>query len=214
MPLIQRSLVGLVLLALFPGVSRAQERAAPATLLVQPELGTAVVRLHDLLADRRLLDALHSGLPLRVRVRSELWHDGFFDSQRGRAEWRASITYEPLEGAYRILGGESPRMDSPGASLQEARDALNTDIPIDLRPIQPGRYYFITTVEVETLSLSDLEELQRWLRGEVASAVREESDVERAMGRGLERFFVRALGLPVLRFRARSDAFEYRQPDP
>jgi hypothetical protein len=160
-----------------------------------------------------MIDALHSGLPLRIRVETELWRDRFFDSQEGVVEWRASVTYDPLERRYQVTAAESPAVDLAVATLEEVRVQLGQSLPITVRPGTPGRYYYLTTVELETLSLSDLEELERWLQGELAPVVREEQDMESAVGRGLKRFFVRALGLPALRFRTRTDTFEFSGSD-
>ena len=37
-----------------------------------------------------------------MRVQAELWKDGFFDSQQGKSEWRATVVYEPLSTRYRV----------------------------------------------------------------------------------------------------------------
>ena len=79
---------------------------------------------------------------------------------------------------------------------------------LKLEPAGPGRYSALVVVEMETLSLSDLEELQRWLRGDLAPAVAGEEDVEGAVARGVRRLFVRALGLPAQRLRLRTPTFE------
>jgi hypothetical protein len=63
-------------------------------------------------------------------------------------------------------------------------------------------------VEMETLSLSDLEELQRWLQGDLAPAVVGEERVGSALARGVRRLLVRMLGLPAKRFQLRSPVFE------
>ena len=93
-------------------------------------------------------------------------------------------------------------------SLPMVRAALRNAFSLPLRPPEPGRFYYLGQVEVETLSLSDLEELQRWLRGDLAPAVAGEERVENAVGRGVQRAIVRMLGLPARRFRVRSPPFE------
>ena len=69
---------------------RAQEGTRPLELLVAPETGELTVRLGDLLEDPSLRNALLSGLPLRIRIVAELWRDGLFDSESGRATWLTS----------------------------------------------------------------------------------------------------------------------------
>jgi hypothetical protein len=143
---------------------------------------------------------------VRIRIVAELWKDGFFDSQRGRGEWRASVIYDPLEQRYRVSIGAAPEL--PVDSLGGLAEALQTGFSLPLKPSEKGRYYYIGQVEVETLSLSDLEELQRWLKGDLASAVAGNEKVETAVGRGMRRVLVRMLGLPAKRFRVKTASFQ------
>ncbi|MGD8322366.1 MAG: hypothetical protein PVJ02_18080, partial [Gemmatimonadota bacterium] len=165
-----------------------------------------------------LTRALHSGLPLRIQIVAELWKDGFFDSQKGRAEWRASVLYDPLAEKYLVASGAQGAAELTADSLPGVRDALQASFSLPLRPTEEGRYYYLGQVEVETLSLSDLEELQRWLHGDLAPAVKGEERVETAVGRGMRRMLVRILGLPARRFRVKSESFEVgpevASPDP
>ena len=61
---------------------------------------------------------------------------------------------------------------------------------------------------METLSLSDLEELQRWLQGELAPVVGGGGDVEGALAKGVRRVLVRMLGLPAKHFQIQSPSFQ------
>ena len=60
---------------------------------------------------------------------------------------------------------------------------------------------------METLSLSDLEELQRWLQGDLAPVVAGDGDVEGALAKGARRVLVRMLGLQAERFVVYSPTF-------
>jgi hypothetical protein len=64
-------------------------------------------------------------------------------------------------------------------------------------------------MEVETLSLSDLEELRHWLQGDLGPAMDRNNELGSALGRGLRRILVRALGLPMQRFEARTQVFAW-----
>jgi hypothetical protein len=166
------------------------------------------VEVGNLLEDNRLLETVHSGLPLRIRVLIQLWKEGFFDDQKGQYEWRSSVLYDPLTRRYQVQAGGEQGTEAEVNTLPEARAVLQQTLQVPLRPPEPGRYYYIAIVEMETLSLSDLEELQRWLQGELGPAVAGEEDVEGALARGVRRIFVRLLGLPARRFQVRSPAFE------
>lgn len=177
------------------------------TLAVDDSTGALSVRIGDILSDGGLRDALHSGLPLRILLEVELWKDRFFDSQRGSAEWRATVLYEPLDRTYQIetSGSAEPIV---ATSLAEAGRVLSRVFTVSLRPTEEGRYYYDGQLVVETLSLSDLEELQRWLRGDLGPAATGEGRGEDAMGSGMRRIVVRMLGLPARRFQVRTPSFE------
>lgn len=179
----------------------------PLQIGVTPASGEAQVEVGDLLSGSALLEAVHSGLPLRIQVLVSLWEDGFFDNQKGEYEWRASIVYDPLTHQYRIQSSEQPGADIEANDLQEARSSLQQTLDVPLRPPGPGRYYYLADVKLETLSLSDLEELQRWLQGELGPAVSGEKDVGGALAKGFRRVLVRMLGLPARRFQVRSPSF-------
>ncbi|RMH17798.1 MAG: DUF4390 domain-containing protein [Gemmatimonadetes bacterium] len=227
----------------------------PPALRAEPESGVVHFEFGDLLLRPDLERALHSGLPVRVHVTAELWRDRFFDNQEGRAEWRATVLYDPLDSLYHVRiepdGRPSPdasrptgsppppdtapppdaepapaRTDQPlpppvERSLAGVTRTLERAFRLPLAPRRPGRFYYLGQVEVETLSLSDLQELERWLRGDVAGrdsgegAAGETAREERggglggALGRGARRLFVRILGVPTRRVRLRTEKFDY-----
>ena len=180
----------------------------PLALEVSPRSGQLMLHLGDLLADASVVDALHSGLPVRVRVVAELWKDRLFDGEEERAEWRATVVYEPLERTYRVQTSSADDHERIVSSLEEAGEILSRRVMVPLRPAEPGRYYYIANLEAGTLSLSDLEELARWLRGDLAPAGAGEERMEGALGRGVNRLLVRVLNMPARRFRARTPTFE------
>jgi hypothetical protein len=173
-----------------------------------PETGEAVVEIGDLFSDLELVEAVQSGLPLRIRLGIQLWKDGrIFDNQKGQYEWRASILFDPLTRRYRVQSSERTGAEVEVNTLEEARATLQLTLSVPLRPRESGRYYYAATIEMETLSLSDLEELQRWLQGELAPAVAGDQDVEGALATGARRVLVRLLGLPAKRLNFRSPRF-------
>ena len=204
-----RALPSLLLLGLLPVLVEAQEEY-PLTLALDSLEGTVTLEVGDVLSDPGLQDALHSGLPLRIRILTELWDDGFFDSHEGTYEWRASILYDPVSLRYRVQTMAPVEQDLILNTISEAGEAVQLTLPIPLSPTREARFYYLVKVEVETLSLSDLEELERWLRGDLAPVVSGDQDVESAVGRGVRRIFVRLLGLPARRFQLRTETFEFR----
>jgi hypothetical protein len=166
----------------------------------------AVLRVRDVLADDELEDAVRSGLPLRLRFRVELWRDGFFDELIATDQWAAVVTYDALSEHYIVR----PRANARArvfADFAAARTALETSYAVALRPQQRGRYYYTGSVDIETLSLSDLEELERWLKGELQPAVTGDRSITGAIGQGARRLLIRVLSLPERRLEARSERF-------
>lgn len=200
-------LLFLVLLSSGASALGAQE-GEPLRFEVLTETGEAVAEIGDIFSDLALVEAVLSGLPLRIRIRVQLWKDGFFDDQHGQYEWRASVIFDPLTRRYRVQTSERTGAEIEVNTLTEAQEALQLTLSIPLRPREPGKYYYIGMVEMETLSLSDLEELQRWLQGELAPVVSGDGDVEGALARGFRRVLVRMLGLPARRFQTQSPSFQ------
>jgi hypothetical protein len=104
-----------------------------------------------------------------------------------------------------------------GARVQERRyatlDALTAALAfayqINVSPAQEGNYYYTATLEVSTLSDSDLDELERFLEGDLGDA-RGEGGLGDALGRGATRFLLRLAGLPSLRLEERTRRFTIR----
>jgi hypothetical protein len=165
----------------------------------------ALVETGQLLEDEALRGALDSALPLRFHLRVELWRRGLVDQLEGADEVSVALVQDPLTGGYSV---EAPGVQRRLPTIEAAHLALKSYLSTNLRPDRPGRYYYLATLEIETLSLSDLEELRRWLRGEVAPALGGQSPPTRAVERGLRRLMIRVIGLPARRFEARSPSFE------
>lgn len=202
-------LIPLLLLAGLLAPPDMQGQDAPVALLVEPSTGALELRIGDLLEEDRFREALDEGLPLRIRVQAELWRDGFFDSQEGGAEWRATVVYDPLSRTYQFRTMDVSTEQVLG-SLEQLRLVVLQSFALPLRPSRRARYYYLATLEVETFSLSDLEELQRWLRGDLGPGIAGEGGgVDGALTRGVGRLLQRALGLPTLRIRLQSAPFDF-----
>lgn len=198
----------LLLLLLAPGLvtPAAAQRAGPLTLAVGGPAArwAPVVGLRGLERDGALREALQSGLPLRFHFRIELWRKDVFDRLVRVQEVSRALLRSPLEEGFVLEDG---RRERRYATLAECEAALREDFAGTIHPDGAGRYYYLATLEVETFSLSDLEELRRWLRGEARPAVQGKVPAERAVERGLRRFFIRLLGLPTRQYRTRSPSF-------
>jgi hypothetical protein len=194
----------LALTLLHPPILRGQSPALTLGVGSAEEGWPLRVQVGALLDDAGLRGALDSALPLRFHLRAELWRKGLLDRLVSAQEISVAILKDPLSEGYSVGNGATEHRVE---SLAEAQAHLATFLAPNLRPRQNGRHYYIVTLEVETLSLSDLDELRRWLRGEVAPAIGGRNSPVSAVGEGLRRLFVRVIGLPTRRFEARTGTF-------
>jgi len=211
---LSRRLLPAVLALLFCGawtgvaVAQQNDDPRPPRVTFDTDRTRLLLGFGDLLLDGGLRRALEQGLPLRIRVAVELWRDGFFDRQEGDAEWGASVVLDPVAREYEVaVAGEG--VIGRWVTLSEVTEVLEDEFEVRLGPQRDARYYYLAELEVEALSLSDLDELRRWLGGDVASAVRGDDEVENVVASGVRRIFVRALGLPARRERLRTPTFEW-----
>jgi len=151
--------------------------------------------------------ALHDGFPVRYHFRLELRRSVRIlpDRLEGDVEWDAVVLLDPLTEEYDLVrsGGSAEHFPS-AAGLQRA---LSVPFTVDLMPRGRDQYYYLATLEIESLSLSELDEAERWLSGEFGPAIARRGDVGEALGRGVRRLLVRLSGLPRLRLESRSPFF-------
>ena len=184
-----------------PRVRLTLGRAADGSL--QPP----VVRAVSPLAGGTFGAALRDGFPVRYRFRLELRHSVRIlpDRLDRQAEWDAVVLLDPVTNEYQLIrsGGTAEHFTTERA----ADRALSTPFAVDLLPNRPGQYYFVATMEIESLQLSELDEVERWLRGEVGEGIAQSGNVGDVLGRGLRRILIRISGLPRLVLETRSPFF-------
>jgi hypothetical protein len=180
------------------------------TARVDPATGGLALELASVLEDGGLRRALHSGLPIRIEVSVELWRDGFFDQQEAGGTWRASVLHDAVTQTYEFQIEDEEPVSLP--DLGRVAQELQAGFESEVRPQRQGRYYYLAEVEMQTLSLSDLEELGRWLQGDLGPVVEGEESAETAVARGLRRVMVRALRLPARREKLRTPSFDWPPP--
>jgi hypothetical protein len=164
-------------------------------------------------SDEGTRSLLESGFPARLTYRVELWSAGpVFDAMRGRVEWEIFVYYDALAKKYRVarVEGAGARVTSAGqfGTFEDMVREVERRAWVPLRPVpRRERQYFIAVLDVESLSVTDLDEVGRWLRGEMQPAVRGDGNPGTALGRGLRRLFVRLLGAERRNLQTRSATF-------
>jgi hypothetical protein len=196
-------LCGLFLAVAAP--SSAQRR--PALNVAPPSAGAggAIVTATNLFAEPDMRDLLRSGFPASLHYRLELWRaSGFFDDLEGRIEWELIVQYDPSMQRYRVVRRQGGKLEDVGtfATLSTAQATLERPTRTTLAPDRDRtRYYYSLTLDIEALSVSDMDQLERWLRG-----TRRGTAVE-AVGSGLRTLMLRMLGGEKKHYTDRSPVF-------
>ncbi|QJR36124.1 hypothetical protein [Gemmatimonas groenlandica] len=203
-----------MLLLLF-GVSRvawAQSRPE-IDIRVAPTSYPPMVAIRGVLTEKPFDELLRSGFPARLHVRAEIWTIGrWFDDVIGRVEWDVVVRYDAIDRTYevgRFVGG---RLASLGSYVRfsDARAASELPyLPGLAAPPRGRKSYVAVQAELQTLDVSDLDELERWLRGEASPAVRGKRSPSTALTRGVRSLASRLLGGEVRRLEAKSPAVTY-----
>lgn len=167
----------------------------------------------DAISDEETRNLLESGFPARLHFRVELWSaGGVFDALRGRAEWDVFVYYDALGKRYRVVrvdeDGDAITSAGQFGSFVEMVKEVERPMRVPIKPAaQRSRQYYIGVLDVESMSLTDLDEVERWLRGQLQPAVRGDGNPGTALGRGIRRMFVRLLGAERRNLQARSRTF-------
>lgn len=169
------------------------------------------VRARNVLAERHVTDLLRNGFPARLHFRAELWTTGgFFNSLQRSTEWDVLVRFDALQQRYDVVRVVRDSATATTSFSQFADAVAEIERPMRA-PITPLRQrksqYYNVTLELEMLSVSDLDEVERWLRGELKPAVRGERNPGTAVGRGMRTLLARMLGGEVRRLEERSDTF-------
>jgi hypothetical protein len=203
--LLAAALVAATLLAGGVEPLHAQRRV---TLDVAPPAAgasTPLVTTTNLFGDADMRDLVRSGFPASLRFRLELWRvGGLFNDLEGQREWELIVQYDPSAQRYRVVQRQGGRIDDLGsfATLSTAQAVLERPTRILLVPEREGsRYYYNLTLTIEALSVSDMDQLERWLRGVRGGTAAS------ALGNGMRTLMLRMLGGEKRVFDKRSVTF-------
>lgn len=169
----------------------------------------AIVREHDLLTDQRWTDLLRSGFPLRLHYRLELWRarSGWFDDQERAVEWDVVVRHEPLLDQYAVsIITPNGTREHRYPSLERLGNALGVVYRIAIAPADRGEFYYKANLRVSTLSDADLDELERYLRGEAPDSTRP-TDLGDLVSRGTARLLLKLGAWPTVTVEGRSGRF-------
>jgi len=212
-----RALFLVLATAMAPRVAAQQLPAPEPTLdVVLPAdslrgtIAPAVVSTR-MLEDRTTRELLHSGFPARLKYRLEIWEARtLFDSRLRSVEWDVIVRYDPLAKHYTV-SRITERVTPLGtfADLRDAQEMTARPFVPDIAPPtdHKRRYYYFASLEVEMLSVSDIGEVERWLKGEATPAIEGKQNAGTALGRGIQTLFTRMLGGQIRTYHSHSAIF-------
>jgi hypothetical protein len=213
----RRALALLFLVGALAPALAAQEPVVQLAVELRSDTGGrtkhAVVHTDGLLDDPRVAPMLASGFPVRLHYRLQIYRSrgSWFDAFVRQTEWDLVIRHEPLLDQYQVA---EVFRNAQRAYRYAGRDALvaGLAIPREVRvgPREPGEYYYIVSLEVSTLSDSDIRELEQFLSGEVAPAATGNEPLGSAFSNAIRRALLSVAGLPSVRKEARTDKFTVR----
>lgn len=212
--MVHRLLVPLLLL--WVSVAGAQtsgaphlELSVPARVVARVDAPTTVMSSMLLEGHRREL--LNSGWPAAMHCRVELWRKGMlFFGRESVVEWDVVVEYAPATRTYIVRRYVDGRIEELGEArtIEEADRIVGRAFRVALTPRSSGRqYYYTFRVDLATLSLSDLDAWQRWVRGEAEPAVQGKKSPATAVQRGLGSLFSRVLGGETQTYERKSGVF-------
>lgn len=204
----------IVLLLLVSSRTAARAQARPEIdIRVTAASYPPLVSVRNVLEERQFDELLRNGFPARLHVRAEVWTIGrWFDDIRGRTEWDVIVQYNVLERSYEVARLVGDRVTPLGSYVRFADARAASELPYlpslpALRRGQKG--YVLVQAELQTLQVSDLDEVERWLRGEARPAVRGKRSPASALTRGVRTLASRILGGEVRQLEARSPTMTF-----
>ena len=170
-----------------------------------------LVTSSGLLSDAAMRDLLANGFPARLHYRLERWQSGrWFDDLKAAYDWDVVMKYDVLGKKYQVvrLVNNKPQSLGEYVNVTDAENAVEEPYKVGISLPKKGvRGYYNLLLDVETLSLSDLDEVNRWLRGELKPAVSGKKNPGTAIGRGVRTLIVRLLGGEKRHYEARTGTF-------
>lgn len=211
-----RTLVSALVLVTSPAA--AQDGAAGILLRIDvPQVAQAAISAGpnvvagNLLAVGDTRELLRNGFPARLHYRLELWREkGWFDDVESATDWDVFVKYEATSESFVVVRRHGQLTENVDfTTLTSAEMFLSKPYSVPLAPQRRGAsYYYVLSVDIEAMSVSDLDELQRWLRGELKPAVQLKNNPATAIKNGVGTLLARVLGGEKQHYVRRSATFK------
>lgn len=198
--------------------------APPLAAQVRPELTLELpadslltrhgplVRATGMLAGDRIKELLTAGFPARFHFRVALWSEGrFFDRFVRAGEFDVLARFLPAEKLYEVMQVQDERAFSLGrfAALADAERAIGraNAAPV-IAPRSSRQQYYQAALTVEVLSEKDIDEVARWLQGDIQPGLTGRANPASALSRGIRTLATRLLGGEKTQYEFTSPRFQ------
>jgi hypothetical protein len=174
-----------------------------------------VVRASNMLSRERTRTFLDAGFPVRFHVRVALWSEGpfWFDDLESAREYEMFARFVRAEKKYEVILVEDDAALSLGKfdAVAGAEGAVGRAVAPRITGARTSRrQYYQATLIVETLSEQDLDEVERWLRGDVEPGITGGANPASLFSRIVKPIATRLLGGEKLEYEATSERFRVR----
>ena len=171
-----------------------------------------LVRASNMLAGQRIKDLLNASFPARFHFRVELWSEGrFTDNFVQAGEFDVLVRFLAAEKLYEVVHVQNDRASPLGkfAAFADAERAIArpTGAPMQARASTRQQYYQ-ATLTVEILSEKDIDEVARWLQGDIQPGITGRTNPASALSRGVRSLFARLVGGEKTQYEATSARFK------
>jgi hypothetical protein len=174
--------------------------------------GVATTFISGILTEGNRQETLHGGFPTQIHGRLELWRQGRLGTYDRESvfDWDVIIEYLPATKVYHLRRIVENHADNLGEveTVEGAEQLLSKPYSPPLSPERRGgRYFYRFNAQISTVSLSDLDAWQRWIKGEAQPAVSGKKNPVGAFQRGLGSLLSRLLGGDSQSYERRSTSF-------
>ena len=208
--------VALAFLLLCGGASPLRAQRAPTLeiRLPAPEQLTRtgpLVVAKDMLASAHSREPLAAGFPARFHFVVVLWSEGGLTNEIERsAEYDVVVALNVVEKKYEVVQIVNDRVQSLGKfdRIEDAEGAVARPTRVPIRAMQSHkRFYYRVALDVQILGASDLDEVNRWLKGEFEPAIHGDRNPGTALTRSIRMLASRLLGGETREFEAATPTF-------
>jgi hypothetical protein len=198
--------------------ARAQKELKEPTLDIRlpsaDQLATTgpLILATNMLSSEHFREPLAAGFPASFHFLVTLWSKGRLTNViERRAEYDVLVSFLAMEKKYEVVQLMNDRPPFSLGKFDHVEDAERaiarpTRVPIAAFASKK-EFYYRATLDVRILGASDLDEVNRWLKGEVGPAIHGERNPGTALTRSIRMLASRLLGGDSREFDAETPAF-------